>query len=418
MDFTRDDTKRVKGLAMLLLIFHHMVGFPDRYPIGFSGFDSILAPELLVDIALNFKVAISVFFFLGGYGLYKKWETGKYSLVNNLASLYQRYWKIFVIFIPIGFAYFSYNSTGNPNLATFYPIAFPPNPEALKDIISNFIGVSSNLSPSWWFLISYVCTIPLGLAFCSFANKQDNTAPCLYIAIAVDILIRNVLPNCTWLQGNYYFDHVIILTEYNTSFLVGAACARFDSLAAIKKKIHELAHDSVVWRLGINAVGLVLLFYVRSFITGKFADLLLVPFLCVFAADFLECLAPVGFACKLLGKCSMNLWLIHCFYTYHFEPITKIVYRSPSVLLDFGILFGLTLTSSLAVDTLYWAAGKTLHFLDLGLQYIDGRKRILFIPKEVLTTLSAKLKSLPSRLVPKKAPAATPDVQALGGQGT
>lgn len=395
MDFTRDDTKRVKGLAMLLLMFHHMVGFPDRYPVGFGGFESILGQEILVDVALNFKVAISVFFFLGGYGLYKRWEMGKYSFVSNLASLYHRYWKIFLIFVPIGFAYFANNSTGNPNLATFYPFTWPPSREVLNDIVANFIGVSCSLSPSWWFLISYVCTIPAGLAFCSIAKKQDGIMPCLYAAMAVDILIRNVFPHLTWLQGNYYFDHIIMLTEYNSSFLVGVACARFDAVAAICKKIHEIARNSVVWRLGICTAGLVLLFYVRCCITGKVADLLLVPFLCAFAADLIACLPPAAFGCRLLGKCSMNLWLIHCFYTYHFEPITKLVYQSPSALVDFGILLGLTLASSIAVDILYWLAGKALQCLDTVLQYIDGRKRVLLIPKEALSSFSSKFCGIP-----------------------
>lgn len=44
--FERDDTKAVKGIAVLLMLFHHLAGFPDRFPVGFDGFSSILPVPL------------------------------------------------------------------------------------------------------------------------------------------------------------------------------------------------------------------------------------------------------------------------------------------------------------------------------------------------------------------------------------
>ena len=39
--FDRSDTKAVKGVAVVLMLFHHLAGFPERFPVGFAGFRSI-----------------------------------------------------------------------------------------------------------------------------------------------------------------------------------------------------------------------------------------------------------------------------------------------------------------------------------------------------------------------------------------
>ena len=36
--FERKDTKAIKGLAIILMLFHHICGFPERFPVGFEGF--------------------------------------------------------------------------------------------------------------------------------------------------------------------------------------------------------------------------------------------------------------------------------------------------------------------------------------------------------------------------------------------
>ena len=74
------------------------------------------------------------------------------------------------------------------------------------------------------------------------------------------------------------------------------------------------------------------------------------------------------------------------------------MYQSSSVPVDFGILLGLTLASSITVDVLYWLAGKVLQCLDVVLQYIDGRERVLLIPKEALISFSSKFCGILRRL--------------------
>ena len=90
--FDRSDTKAVKGVAVVLMLFHHLVGFPERFPVGFAGFRSIW--QVLVDsgyleqLAYAAKFCVAIFFFLGGYGLYIRLSKGTFSVKKAIFDLY------------------------------------------------------------------------------------------------------------------------------------------------------------------------------------------------------------------------------------------------------------------------------------------------------------------------------------------
>ena len=42
-EFSREDTKAIKGIAVVLMLFHHLVAFPERFPAGFEGFQTLWA---------------------------------------------------------------------------------------------------------------------------------------------------------------------------------------------------------------------------------------------------------------------------------------------------------------------------------------------------------------------------------------
>ncbi len=39
--FSREDTRAIKGVAVIMMLMHHLVAFPARYPVGFDGFKSL-----------------------------------------------------------------------------------------------------------------------------------------------------------------------------------------------------------------------------------------------------------------------------------------------------------------------------------------------------------------------------------------
>lgn len=99
IEFSRSDTKAIKGIAVILMLFHHLAGFPSRVPVGFTGFESLwtgfVSDGYLQHFAQASSICVSIFFFLGGYGLYIRWKSSKLSVSGSIIDLYKSYWKVF-----------------------------------------------------------------------------------------------------------------------------------------------------------------------------------------------------------------------------------------------------------------------------------------------------------------------------------
>ena len=68
MGLTKNDSLRLKGVAMLMMLFHHLycdVSRFDGYVIDFAPFGQ----DAVVGVAFFFKLCVSIFAFVSGYGL-------------------------------------------------------------------------------------------------------------------------------------------------------------------------------------------------------------------------------------------------------------------------------------------------------------------------------------------------------------
>ncbi len=144
--FSREDTRAIKGIAVVMMLMHHLIAFPARYPVGFEGFKLLLEPFVeegyLATLGLNVRLCVAVFFFLGGYGLYKRREAGKFSLMDSVIALFKSYWKVFIIFIPIAFIFFGHEKGENINeLCTRY--SFEETRDMITAVIANFFALCS-----------------------------------------------------------------------------------------------------------------------------------------------------------------------------------------------------------------------------------------------------------------------------------
>lgn len=67
MNFSRNDTKVIKGVAICLMLYHHLFAFPDRIAqdlVYFSAFD--IGSSSAAYLIGNFgQICVCVFFMLG-----------------------------------------------------------------------------------------------------------------------------------------------------------------------------------------------------------------------------------------------------------------------------------------------------------------------------------------------------------------
>lgn len=136
LNFTKDHTKIAKGVAILLMLTHHLFAFPERIHLS-QGYISILSignNNIEFILGVFGKICVSIYMFLSGYGIYmsslRKNNITLSNSFNRIKKLYINYWIVFILFVPIGFIFFN-------------------NQLNIREFILNFIGWSSSYNGEW-----------------------------------------------------------------------------------------------------------------------------------------------------------------------------------------------------------------------------------------------------------------------------
>ena len=354
--FDKNDTKAIKGIAIIMMLFHHLAGFPERFPVGFEEFISkwqkLIDDGYLQTFAFNAKFCVSIFFFLGGYGMYKRWEKGKFSLSDSIISLIKRFWKIFIIFTPIAFIFFKRTGEGTNYLCSRYVIE--KWSDFITNVLGNFILLNNSINLEWWFLPYYICALMLGAFYCDKTKKTNNFLNEIFIVFGLDILIRSIFPNIPAINGfsglydSVYYYYFMKITENAPIFFAGIIFAKYNGICRIKNELYKIPCRTVISILGIFAI-----IWSRCYIKGEALDIVYSVLFTSFCSVIFDSLKVLKSIFQYLGKHSTNIWLIHSFYCYYFLEATKLVYSTRNVWINLLILLLMSLVSSILVDLFY-----------------------------------------------------------------
>lgn len=106
MNFSRTDTKAVKAVAIIMMLFHHLFVFPERIDSSIVYTPLIVIGEYSADFLFGEfgKLCIALFLFLGGYGTYlsccNSANVSK-TISRKIKAQYIAYWKVFVLVVPV-----------------------------------------------------------------------------------------------------------------------------------------------------------------------------------------------------------------------------------------------------------------------------------------------------------------------------
>ena len=93
MEFTKQDTKIIKGAAICFMLFHHLFAFPERVTEGtFVSLWYFNETNLAVCLGAFGRICVPIFTFLSGYGIYRSsLKSGDCSAlaVRHIRSLYK-----------------------------------------------------------------------------------------------------------------------------------------------------------------------------------------------------------------------------------------------------------------------------------------------------------------------------------------
>lgn len=362
MVLTKRDTKIIKGIAILLMMAHHLFAFPERIVTGFE-FQSLLQlGDISIERSIGIfgKICVSLYMFLGGYGIYKYAQSGGV-LHKRIVKLYQCYWKIFFIFVPVGFLFFS----NQPIYCEESALCNIFSKFNLNEFLCNLIGWKCTYNREWWFFKTYFCTMFLGYVWMEKWKERKGFLSEIFNIIVLEILIRNIFPairNIEIFKGlgsDVLYSNLFTISIYCIPFFMGILFAKYDEV-----KLSNLLKCYPKWkRKIISILGIILIVYIRNFIFGGWLDMFYVPCLILFMLELLDSNAFLYNILEFLGKYSTNIWLIHSFYCYYFYEIVKIVYGTRNALLDMVILTTLSLLSAIMVEKVYKQLNEIINYM-------------------------------------------------------
>lgn len=382
MTFSRDDTKLVKGFAIILMLYHHLFAYPaERLQPGVSytpllTFTTVDSAMLL---GLFGKLCVALFLFLGGYGTWASYHSrlakqlasqSHTELAANMAlpyspiskftvakvkSLYIPYLKVFVIVVPIALI------VGDPYVSATFTSLF-----------WNLTGLNITYNGEWWFFTDYLILLAAFPLIESLFGRRRSAFTVDLLAICIwNAAILWLIPSIAQLEWAIGFTNSLIwgklyeTMHWSPCFIMGCLFARWDILSRIKNRLagHYLACLAAL----LSLPTLVCLRFKLG--VGELYDFLYAPVICI-ALSVLATTrvgATLGRPLKAIGKHSTNIWLTHSFFCYHWcQAFIYLPKWSPLVFL---LLLGVSYAFSLLIDWVWSQLTKAFAIANKRLGY-------------------------------------------------
>lgn len=356
--FTKNDTLLAKGIAMILMVVHHMMGSssPNMDPLAsVTLFGEVNA--LGVFIARFGKICVAMFTLLSGYGLCHSITKMNHSMENGgvllrrIGKLYLSYWKAFLMFLVI-----KWLATGRLEVDAYA-------------LLTDSLGLTYNLCGAWWFFMPYVLLVAMYPVFDRFLRrvKGNLTIDCFWVFVLWTFAcycypeVMNLRFICNFSASNPIWWQFYWVINLAPAFLLGGILAKYDVLS----RIYTLLEGKWI-ALPVYASMWVLAFVFRSSYGNepetKMPEFLFAALLICGGVGIVRRITGVRSICKAIGRESTNMWLLHAVLVFFFIQNPAIsfvgVFRNPLVQLVM-VLAGSYLLSKLT-DALFHQLHKAV----------------------------------------------------------
>lgn len=326
LQFTRDYTQIIKGIAILFMIILH-VGGSGTFDVPMR---TMAEYPILGFVHPSFKLCVGIFTFMIGYGYaFAKVKDWHYS-TKHVWSLLKVFWLILlVITIP------SILMVGGNSISE----------RGVEDFIQNLLGVSSSLNWYSWFVSLYIfCMIVLPWIH-RWLDKKPILATIVFsIAFYVLEVGIHTLPN--WESNKWVY------SLFNNCMLMPTVLIGY---CFAKQQVFQKVQVPKHWSMGIAGLVLIVLaFIVRAYcgaVAGFNLDI-------VYAPSSILGILIIFNICKLqitskvltnLGNLSVYMWFFHALF---FTDVVRTIYQ-PFILFSDNI-FIITLWTILLTYACSW----------------------------------------------------------------
>lgn len=341
---TKNDSLSIKGIAVLMLLFHHLFMSTDRfegYTINFAPFSQ----DFIVNVAFLFKVCVSIFAFISGYGLLKsisKVELNRKNVlswnITRLIKTMSGFWFVYtIVFIvtmlidrlPIS-VYFSNENKLN----------------GIAYIINDFLGLANllntpTLNSTWWYMSAAIVFILL-VPVVYLISKKVGYLPIIVGICALPRLLKVGYPG-----------GLNILT-FTLPVIFGMVFADLNVFEKISERAPKNKIVAYIVHLlffgGILIVGLFVPYmYDRTVIWEVTYGVIPVVFICLFRYCIIR-IPLIKNVLKFLGEHSMTIFLSHTFLQVNY--LNSFIYSKEHFVAIFIVLILLSLALALVLDAI------------------------------------------------------------------
>ncbi len=296
---TKEHSLILYGIAILLMVAHHLFGFPERLHTGYISIGQMNGKNIETVFGIFGKLCVGLYAFISGYGLYwmfQRFKQNAYStiwacfkdeyklILKKMLSFFKIYWLVFAIFIPMGFVFFNYLFN-------------------IREFVFNLLGLEASYNGEWWYVKQYLKMLlwfPLLHKYFDLLPAEQNwRRKTMYALVGIIFLYK------------YREDYLLV-------FAMGYLFARNDFFIKASKLFNTYRGP---WLLATNCILLCLLFWVRGIYgTMEFyiaADAFLVPCFIYVVLGFAKINVIRHVLCEL-GHKSVFMWLTHSFFCYYY----------------------------------------------------------------------------------------------------
>lgn len=194
--FFKKDSMCMKGIAILIMMFHHCYRSKDRfekYIVDFWPFDM----DLVVNVSDYLKICVSIFAFITGYGLYLSARNRCVDAGSTERWIYERlvktlsgFWFIYVLVFAVTQIYAGYPAQIYFGQGKLRGVVY-----ALID----FLGLANllecpTLVSTWWYMSAAIVFIALYPLFVKWTQKLGYTTLFMVVAFLPRSVSGNVYP--------------------------------------------------------------------------------------------------------------------------------------------------------------------------------------------------------------------------------
>ena len=321
MELSKQDTTIIKGIAICLMLWHHL--FLNTMEYGTA----------VHSLAQVFKVCVALFLFVSGYGLTRRFSSLEKPYIKNTVKFLLRRYVSF--FLPYWFCFVVVVLVGNLCGFTFYD-AYPESRNTLKCFLLDVwgqMGYGSYLK-AWWFnkmILQLYLIFPL--LYLIVRNK--------YAAIVGLIAIVPLQLNALKVPGNIFF----LVEGGLPAFYLGMLMAKWrivPDLGEKKWRIVMLLFSVslcvglayVHLKAGIGAYGAIM---VRALLACS----IVVLYMSIQGNRF----GILGF----VGKYATIMYLVHVLFL---KLIPNVIYGAKYAVLVFVVFMAISLVAAMLIDWL------------------------------------------------------------------